>query len=284
VPNSGLDGALFAMPAWSPEGSLIAYVDAGNPSSWSQGWNIPPPANLRVVDFNANTNPMATNAHDIVQVGSDPNKRINWPTVSPDGNWVVYARGPSADTRYGNSDLYIASTKQANNEARLAMLDGDAYPFAAGSRDLGWSFEPAFAPVASGGYFWVVFTSRRTYGNQLTNDKDHTKQLWVAAIDEKPSLGVDASHPAFWLPGEALDSINMRGYWALDPCKQDGDSCGSGTECCGGFCDQGDGGAAICGSHNDGCSQNGDHCDTSADCCASSSTCINHVCSEPAPN
>ena len=284
VASSGLDGALLAMPAWSPEGSLIAYVDAGNPSSWSQGWNIPPPANLRVMDFNANANPMATNAHDIVQVGSDPNKRINWPTISPDGSWVVYARGPSADTRYGNGDLYIASTKQANNEARLAMVDGDGYPFAAGSRDLGWNFEPAFAPVASGGYFWVVFTSRRTYGNELTGAKDATKQLWVAAIDEKPTLGVDASHPAFWLPGEALDSINMRGYWALDPCKQDGQSCGSGTECCGGYCDQGDGGAPVCGSNTSGCSQNGDHCDTSADCCTSSSTCINHVCSEPAPN
>jgi hypothetical protein len=284
VANSGLDGALLAMPAWSPEGSLIAYVDAGAPSSWSQGWNIPPPANLRVMDFNATANPMASNAHDIVQVGSDPNKRINWPTISPDGNWVVYARGASADTRYGNSDLYIASTKQANNEARLAMVDGDGYPFAAGARDLGWNFEPAFAPVASGGYFWVVFTSRRTYGNQLTSDKDHTKQLWVVAIDEKPSLGADASHPAFWLPGEALDSINMRGYWALDPCKQDGQTCGSGTECCGGYCDQGDGGAPVCKPTNDGCSQSGDHCDTSADCCATASTCINHVCSEPPPN
>ncbi len=286
VANSGLGGALFAMPAWSPEGSLIAYVDAGDPSSWSQGWNIPPPANLRVVDFNPNGNPMATNPRDIVQVGGDPSKRINWPTITPDGNWVVYGRGGTADTRYSNSDLYVASTKQANNEARLSAVDGDGYPFAAGTRDLGWNFEPAFAPVASGGYFWVVFTSRRTYGNLLTGDKDHTKQLWVVAIDEKPQLGVDASHPAFWLPGQSTDSINMRGYWALDPCKQDGQSCGSGTECCGGYCDQGDAGAPVCRSVNNGCSQDGDHCDTSADCCnaASGVSCINQVCSEPTPN
>jgi hypothetical protein len=287
VPSSGLDGALLAMPAWSPEGSLIAYVDAGSPASWPQGWNIPPPANLRVVDFDAKANPMASNARDIVQVGGDPNMRINWPTVSPDGKWVVYSRGGSADTRYSNGDLYIASTQQANNEARLAQVDGDGYPFAAGSRDASWNFEPAFAPVASGGYFWVVFTSRRTYGNELTGDKDHTKQLWVAAIDENPQLGKDASHPAFWLPGEAMDSLNMRGYWALDPCKQDGQSCGSGTECCGGYCDQSsDGGAPVCKSNNNGCSQNGDHCDTSADCCNVSSgvSCINQVCSEPPPN
>jgi hypothetical protein len=287
VPGSGLDGALLAMPAWSPEGSLIAYVDAGNPSSWSQGWNIPPPANLRVVDFDPKATPMASNPRDIVQVGNDPNQRINWPTISPDGKWVVYARGGTADTRYSNSDLYIASTQSPNHEARLAMVDGDGYPFAAGSRDQSWNFEPAFAPVAAGGYFWVVFTSRRTYGNALTGDKDHTKQLWVAAIDQSPQLDADASHPAFWLPGEAADSLNMRGYWALDPCKQDGQSCGSGTECCGGYCDQSaDGGAAVCGSNSNGCSQNGDHCDTSADCCNASSgvSCINQVCSEPPPN
>ncbi len=287
VQNSGLDGLLLAMPAWSPEGSLIAYVASGNPASWSQGWNIPAPGNLQVIDFDPKATPMASNAHDIVQVGNDPNMRINWPTVSPDGKWVVYGRGGTADTRYSNSDLYIASTVSPNNEARLSEVDGDSYPFAAGSRDLAWNFEPTFAPVASGGYFWVVFTSRRTYGNLLTGAKDVTKQLWVAAIDQSPTLGKDASHPAFLLSGQANDSINMRGFWALDPCKSDGQSCGSGTECCGGYCDQGtDGGAAVCGSNTSGCSQNGDHCDLASDCCGASagSQCINHVCSEATPN
>jgi hypothetical protein len=287
VANSGLDGKFVAMPAWSPEGSLVAYVNSGDPASWSQGWNIPAPGNLQVVDFDAKASPMASNARDIVQVGSDPNLRINWPTVAPDGKWVVYGRGGTADTRYSNSDLYIASTQSPNNEARLAQVDGDGYPFAAGSRDLGWNFEPTFAPVASGGYFWVVFTSRRTYGNLLTSDKDHTKQLWVAAIDENPSLGKDASHPAFLLPGQGNDSINMRGFWALDPCKGDGQSCGSGTECCGGYCEtNADGGAPVCGSTSNGCAQNGDHCDLASDCCGASSgvQCINHVCSEAPPN
>ena len=287
VANSGLDGQLLAMPAWSPEGSLIAYVNSGDPATWSQGWNIPAPGNLQIVSFDAKATPMASNAHDIVQVGADPNMRINWPTVSPDGKWVVYGRGATADTRYSNSDLYIASTQFANNEARLATVDGDGYPFAAGSRDLSWNFEPTFAPVASGGYFWVVFTSRRTYGNLLVDTKDNTKQLWVAAIDESPTLGTDASHPAFLLPGQANDSINMRGYWALDPCKGDGQACGSGTECCGGYCDQSaDGGAAVCGSNTSGCSQDGDHCDLTSDCCGASQgvQCINHVCSEAPPN
>ncbi len=286
VPNSGLTGKLTAMPTWSPTGSIIAYVDSGDPATWAQGWNIPAPGDLRLIDFDPTANPMTSNDRLLVSTGADPNNRIVWPTISPDGNWVLYGRSVGADTRTGTSDLYIASTQTANTEIRLAALDGDGYPFAAGARDLSWNFEPAFAPVASGGYFWVVFTSRRTFGNELLGAKDAVKQLWVAAIDQNPQPGQDPSHPPFRLPGQDIASINMRGFWALDPCRKDGDSCSTGTECCGGFCDQGpDGGAPVCAPTTGGCSQNGDHCDTSADCCNAPSgvTCINHVCSEAPP-
>ncbi len=286
VPNSGLDGALTAMPAWSPEGSLIAYVAAGDPSTWPQGWNIPPLGDLHVMDFNAASNPMASNDHVLISAGSDANNRIVWPTVSPDGKWVLYGRSAGADTRTGNGDLYIASTQTPNSEVRLAALDGDNYPFAAGGRDLAWNFEPTFAPVASGGYFWVVFTSRRTYGNELLGTKDQVKQLWVAAIDEKPTAGQDPSHPPFRLQGQDGTSLNMRGFWALDPCKQDGQACASGTECCGGYCrNDPEGGGPTCSPTPGGCSQTGDHCNTDADCCSASSgvSCINHVCSQPPP-
>jgi hypothetical protein len=205
---------------------------------------------------------------------------ITWPTVSPDGQWIVYSRANSADTRQGNGDLYIASATTPNQEQRLAALDGDGYPFAAGARDLHYNFEPSFAPVAAGGYFWVVFTSRRTYGNVLTGDKTVVKQLWVAAVDQSPTSGKDPSHPPFHLTGQA-QNLAMRGYWSLPPCKSDGSTCASGTDCCGGFCNAG----GTCMSTGSGCSQDGDKCDTNADCCdaALGVTCINHVCSEAPP-
>ena len=282
--------------AFSPEGSKVAFVAAGDPAggTWTQGWNIPPPGDLQEVDFSATATPMATNLRTIVATGADPTMRIAWPTFSPDGNWVIYQRGASADTRYGNGDLYIASTTTPNVEMRLASLDGDGYPFAAGARDLSWNFEPAFAPVAAGGYFWVVLTSRRTYGNILTGAPNSdattgflgTKQLWVAAIDQNPVAGQDPSHPPFHLEGQAEDTINMRGFWALDPCKMDGVGCASGTECCGGYCSgSGDAGALVCASQTNMCAQAGDRCNLSTDCCnaAAGVTCINHVCSEPPP-
>jgi hypothetical protein len=216
------------------------------------------------------------------------------------------------------SDLYLADLNNPGSEVRLSGVDGDGYPFAAGMRDLSLNFEPTFAPVAAGGFFWAVFLSRRTYGNMLTGDRTTEKQLWVVAINQNPTAGengsgppMDPSHAAFRLPGQDISSLNLRGYWALDPCKGDGLGCGSGTECCGGYCVMGgadagadagmsstavdasaDAGAdaspptgMVCASQTTGCAADGDKCNVSTDCCGASmgETCINHVCSVATP-
>jgi hypothetical protein len=191
--------------------------------------------------------------------------------------------------------LYAVDTTNPNHPIALAGINASKSAAAAAGRDTDRSYEPTFAPVASGGYFWLVFHSRRTYGNELVDvpyvngsEGSGTKQLWVAAIDvvTGAATAADPSHPPFWLPGQDPTTRNMRGYWALDPCKADGASCSSGTDCCNGFCDTtNDAGAAVCGSTSSGCSQVGDRCNVSSDCCNSTAgvTCINHSCSEPPP-
>ena len=194
-------------------------------------------------------------------------------------------------------NLYAASVASPGTEIELAQLDGTNYPFAAGSRDQNLNYEPTFAPVAAGGYFWLVFHSRRTYGSRLV-DAAYVepgvglKQLWVAAFDQAPVAGVDPSHPAFYLGGQDTGALNARGFWALSPCLPDGQTCQTGTDCCNGFCnapeDDGGldagGGALVCGQPS-GCAPDGSKCKTSADCCnaPAGTTCINSVCSEPPP-
>lgn len=159
------------------------------------------------------------------------------------------------------------------------------------------NYEPTVNPVPSGGYAWVVFTSRRMYGNVATinpyysdprfHDLTSTptpKKLWVAAIDLNAPPGTDPSHPAFYLPAQELLAGNSRGYWVVDPCKSDGNTCETGDECCGGFCRPGPDGTLMCTATTPTCSQEFENCTTSADCCnASSFQCINGRCAVPAP-
>lgn len=201
--GTGVDDLLMNMPSFASNGKKIAYVDHNSLA-------------LSTLDYDA-VSRTAANPVKLVDPGGDPNLNgIVFPSVSPDAKWVVYHRGayPALlDTRNGPADLYLASVEQPGFEVRLGQANGDDYPFVAGDRDRHYSFEPTFAPESSGGYHWVVFTSRRTLGNKLTADKNSVKQLWLFAIDVNAQPGVDPSHPAFWLPGQDPATLNMRGFW-----------------------------------------------------------------------
>jgi hypothetical protein len=120
----------------------------------------------------------------------------------------------------------------------------------------------------------MVSAGNPTYQNR--------KQLWVAAVDMNPAGGSDPSHPAFMLRGQNPASINMKGYWVLDPCLQEGNSCDAGYECCEGFCRPDENGNFIC-SPPEGCAQIDEHCETAADCCEPQAVCVNHFCTLPPP-
>jgi hypothetical protein len=282
IGGTGLEGRKLCMPAFAPDGLLLAYVDCTTMDLRAFDWD---PAAKKAT----NDRVVATSA----QNAASP--QIQYPSVSPDHQWVVYARGPALGSLDNPGDLYVARVASpAAPETALAALNGAGYPFAAGARDLDLNFEPAFAPVASGGYFWIVFHSRRTWGNALTQaayvkEGSGVKQLWVSAFDQSPQSGKDPSHVPFHLPGQAtlpangLDPINMRGYWALSPCKGDGAGCQSGSDCCGGFCGASAGTSATCGSAPTGCSRDGERCVTASDCCGSADRCINGFCAQPPP-
>jgi hypothetical protein len=264
----GLDGVLLDMPAFAPDASKIAYVDHSSLGLAYRPWDP--------------VSKMVGSPVDLVPAGADGNlNAIAFPSVAPSGEWIVYHRGQysnSLDTRFGPGWLFLASVASPGTEIRLRNLNGDDYPFAAGDRDRGFNYEPSFAPLEAGGYSWVVFTSRRTYGNYLTGTKDQVKQLWVAAIDHDPQPGVDPSHPAFLVPGQDTN-LNMRGFWALEPCKQLGDTCETGSQCCNQNCVMG-----LCEDPDpNGCSATGNACMETSDCCDSGATCVNGFCSEPPP-
>jgi hypothetical protein len=269
-------------PAFSPDGTHLAFsgnVTGSYPVEFSR-------ADLDVIDFDAATLTFS-NRRMIAPGGT---QAIAFPSFTPDSAWVVYQQGTYSRAKYGTSsvgedDLFMTDLAMMTGPLALSNASGATLP----TRDQHLAYQPTVNPIAVGGYVWVVFVSPRDYGNEMLSVSNPTyenrKQLWVAAVDVDPKPGTDPSHPAFWLPGQDLSTINMSGYWALAACVQTGTSCDQGYECCTGFCQAGaDGGGAVCVPAPSGCSQLGDKCTTSSDCCNTPAvTCIGGFCSQAQP-
>jgi hypothetical protein len=210
--------------------------------------------------------------------------------------WWVNATGTPKPVALANLNGKGYLPLGPNNHGASTTSDPQDSYDESGKDDTTLDYEPTVLPVVAGGYAWVVFTSRRMYGSELQStpwlswppDYDTTslaqatvKKLWVAAIDLNAPAGTDPSHPAFYLPAQELLAGNSRGFWVLDPCKQNGDSCQSGDQCCNGYCEpNGDGGALVCSTTPPSCSAVSDKCTTAADCCDSTNKCINGYCAQ----
>ena len=306
-------GFRAALPAFSPNGKKLGFtMFAGTTGADGRS--------LGVMNFDKVTK--AFTALKSVYTPPDPAHTAVYPSFLPTNDGIVF----EVETRYNTRDfggtrsdadvappdgradigthaeLWWVDLRPATPVAkRLDVLNGKGYiptgP-AAHDDDTTLNYEPTVNPVPSGGYAWVVFTSRRLYGNVATinpfysDPRFHdltatptTKKLWVAAIDLNAPAGSDPSHPAFYLPAQELLAGNARGYWVVDPCKSDGNSCETGDECCGGFCRPDSGGKLVCTAAVPTCAQEFENCTTSSDCCNSSVfQCINGRCALPAPN
>jgi hypothetical protein len=288
IPAPGWDGVVrnCGTAAFSPDGKYIAFnhEDTGGGHT------------LALMNFDLATHGFS----GLVDVVTDPSTTLAWPAFTPDSQWIVYHAGSNAafETDEGATGDISIVNRMTHTTHRLSALDGYT---GSGSQtylpaqDPGLSFAPTVLPEAVGGYFWVVFTSHRSYGNTLASmasdgqDADDLGKLWVAAMDIPPTGGefpptvTDPSHPAFYLDGQESQADNLRGFWVLNPCKADGSGCQSGDDCCGGYCQGGEGGMPVCSSMAGGCSNEFDKCTTSSDCCNSTLQCIAGRCAQTTP-
>jgi hypothetical protein len=333
-------------PAFSPDGKHVAFIDgdmapATRPLSVMDFDGTSVFSNLQVL---RNETEMTTNATN-ASVGWTPTpappalpttfpppgpaqaKAIAWPSFTPDGNGIIYHLGDSFDSAGFNLSGGNAESPPQYAELRLIELDGTVKNLnALNGRDANGvstlpygeavdnnvNYEPNMMPLPVGGYYWVVFTSRRAYGNTVAPGRAITtqpfdvpaqdpwgsnagpsprKKLWVAAIDlnHADATNLDPSHPAFYLSGQEIESANMRGFAALPPCLANGATCATGSDCCGGFCRQ-------AGNDANGapilqcvpppvntCSNIDEPCVTASDCCLATDLCIGGRCAIPQP-
>jgi hypothetical protein len=259
-------------PVWSGDGSKIAFarktdgnwLDFNNSELW-----------LAEIDLMTNT---FSNVKQIVDKMPAPLSTTTFPTFAPDSQWIAFNRLNQARTRGANTEVWITNL-DGSAQTRLDLANGTGIVEPGQDKT---TYEPTFLPVSVGGYYWLIIGSERKYGNTLTdtNPGSRRKQLWVTAIDSNIEPGKDPSHPAFWLPGQELNNSNMRGEWALAPCKQIGEGCNAGFDCCGGFCYAAEEGQPpTCNNMPDTCSHLGDACEVDAACCDGEGTCIGGYCS-----
>lgn len=337
LPISGLAEVVtsFGPAKFSPDGKRVVLNPVTTPSTSPIADN--PKQKLVVLDFDAATGSFANPVTIADYTGQSAQMRPAWPAFFPDGDSVVFHRQSSRGnentdnsgelrTRRGaKSQIHWTSVVNADNVTPLNALNGlddDGISYlpklehaismsctadttevgdidADHGDDTSLNYEPTVNPVASGGYAWVVFTSRRMYGSVADIppycsdprgvdlvENVTTKKLWVAAIDLSAKPGKDASHPAFYLPGQELLAGNSLGFWVLDPCKTDGEGCESGDQCCGGFCrPSGEGGALVCSEAppDATCSAVQEKCESAADCCDAKNLCVNGFCAQQGP-
>ncbi len=284
IPALGWDGVITngGTTAFSPDGKQLAFVHEDENAR-----------TIATMDFAVGNHTFS----NLVDVATDPSNLLGWPAYTPDSKWIVFQEEPAGasapfETDQGaHGDLYFVDTA-TKTVARLDSLDGYTGAGTTSSylpaNDPDLSFAPTMLPEAVGGYFWIVFTSHRSYGNTYASmaagaaGDDDLGQLWVAALDIAPTAGKDASHPAFYLDGQEATADNLRGFWVLPPCEQNGGACTTGDQCCNGFCrPAGDGGPLECVSPPGGCSNEYELCQTAANCCDSSDQCINGRCAQP---
>jgi hypothetical protein len=329
-------------PAFSPDGTLVAFVDgdmapAMRPLSVMSFDGTSVFSNLQVLRNETETTTNACNA----SVGWTPSpappaaptnfpspcsaqpKTTAWPSFLPDSKGLIYHSGDSFDSAGYNLNGGDLEQPPQFAELRLIQLNGtvnamntlngrsssgvSTLPYGE-AVDNSMNYEPNVMPLPVGGYYWVVFTSRRAYGNTVAPGRAVTsqpfdepaqdpfgsnagpsprKKLWVAAIDlSYGTATVDPSHPAFYLPGQEIESANMRAFAALAPCEANGLTCEVGSDCCNGFCRQtgnDEGGAPIlqCVPPPNSCSNVGESCKAASDCCNSHDLCINGFCASP---
>jgi hypothetical protein len=198
-------------PDLSPDGKKLVYVRT---NVWESDWTF------KQGQIYERTYDPATQTFGPEQVVVADGANNYYPSWSPDGNWILFTRSPSAELAYDNNNSTIWAVKADRSQPPVELAAANASfgltdswarwaPF---QQTLGSPEEPIY---------WVTLSSKRDFGVRLRNtglpqrgSTGKRAQLWMTPFfPGRAAQGIDPSLAAFRLPFQNLESSNHITQW-----------------------------------------------------------------------
>ncbi|HET9621334.1 MAG TPA: hypothetical protein VFP84_08215 [Kofleriaceae bacterium] len=221
------------MADWSSDGNTIAFVQADSTNGVDlSGGKIA----TMTYDFVAGKHQFGE-PHQLVPssitLSNGTYTNFFFPTFSPDNALIAFNAA-----RLGWRNLSAGQGATPGQRLMITDVNGkwvqDLTALNGGMVDgnVTWAH---WAPAASTDYYWIVFSSERDYGHEVTRTHTNSKcvqngvlqckQIWIAAIAKDkvaaaladPAAAIDPSRPPMWLPGQDPNTDNISPYWSVPP-------------------------------------------------------------------
>ncbi len=259
-------------PSWSPDGNTIAYISefmGEGPTAFSS-------SNLSTIPVTAADSfgpPTQRVMGASLMAQREGGRALAYPTWTPDSRWLAFQHGPYSESDRPGASAGAPRTRFPAALYLIAPTGGTPTRLTRASADEAEddAYFPNFSPFVQGGHYWLVYFSRRAYGNAQAGTRGtNRRQLWVTAISTTVTAGADPSDVPYWLPGQDVGSDNVSGFWAPQPCRSRGAGCTVSSECCAGNCGPDGTGALVCNPPppEAPCRTEGERCGAGSDCCA----------------
>lgn len=226
--GTGAPSRSALMPDWSADGTMVAFASTPHPGQ-SIDLNDSAIATMSY-QYDAGTHtfgePNFLVQSPIALAGGTYNSFF-FPSFSPDGQYVVFNAARDTWRNFTNAKAagqrLMLTNKTGAWAIDLTQLNGGT-----GDSDITWAH---WAPGQTSDYYWIVFSSERDYGHEVTsthtnpscvaNGVGQCKQIWISAIS-RAALATggtppDVSAPPMWLPGQDTQADNISPFWTLPP-------------------------------------------------------------------